>query len=651
MRARGVDRAAPAGPNLVPSWSQGGHCDRSGRSVHCRRPSLASAGRRRPDRSERWEIILQIFALLQRRATWPKPALLALAVGFAPAGCSAEPPSRGSELIAQLAEAGQPPLGAASPIASPYGAYLAGLVAQSDGDLGAAADYMLQALTYDPDNPELLYPALQLAAASGRTDKAVELARRVLELEPQHSLAVLVSAMEAVRQGNLPGAEAQLAVLPGRGLDQVLLPLLNAWLKTGQGEVEAALQTLAVLQSGDGAGVLHDVHAALINDVAGRNDAAAQLYERLLAQATRPTLRITWLAGNFFERHGQRERAIALYREYIEDGPGADTLVPMMERAQQRGETPPEVASATDGIAEVLFNLSGLLTQEQADEAALIHLYQSLALKPDFVLAQVLLGEILQKQGRSRDAIDAYRAVPQDSPFNWIVRLRIAEELQVAGETERALEELDRLAAERPESHEPLSRKGDLLRAEERFEEAVEAYDGAVERLERQGAVGPEHWSLLYFRGIALERSGDWPRAETDFKHALGLQPEQPYVMNYLAYSWVEKKQNLDEAEAMLVRAVKLRPQDGYIVDSLGWVYYRLGRYQEAVVQLERAVALRPQDPTINDHLGDALWQVGRRQEARFQWHRALSLDPDEDQVPLIEKKLEEGVTTPPENI
>jgi Flp pilus assembly protein TadD len=219
------------------------------------------------------------------------------------------------------------------------------------------------------------------------------------------------------------------------------------------------------------------------------------------------------------------------------------------------------------------------------------------------------------------------------------------------GDAERSLAELDRLAAERPESYEPLSRKGDLLRVEERFAEAVEAYDGAVERLERQGEIEPRHWSLLYFRGIALERSDQWERAEVDFKHALGLQPDQPYVMNYLAYSWVEKKQNLDEAEAMLVRAVKLRPRDGYIVDSLGWVYYRLGRYNEAVEQLERAVALRPQDPTINDHLGDALWQVGRRNEARFQWHRALSLEPEEDEVPVIEKKIEQGVTVPPENI
>ncbi|HMA16684.1 MAG: tetratricopeptide repeat protein [Bacteroidota bacterium] len=594
---------------------------------------------------------MSIIAFLLSRAVWAKPALLALAIGCVPAACSAESPARGGGLLAQLTDGGPTPQGEAPPIASPYGAYLAGLVAQSDGDLDAAADYMLQALIFDPDNPELLYPAVQLAAATGRREETVRLAARILKIEPQHSLAALVMAVQAAREGDLKAAQAQLAVLPGRGFDQVLLPMLNAWLKAGQGDVEGGLQALAVLQGEGGTGVLHDVHAALINEVAGRDETAAGLYDGLLARATSPTLRITWLAGSYFERHGQRDRAVGLYREYVESAPGSDILLPMLERAEQGGESQVEVASATDGMAEVLFNLSGLLSQENADDAALIHLHQALALKPDFVLAQVLLGEILQKQGRSEAAIAAYRAVPQDSPFSWIVRLRIAEELQVMGENEQALAELDRLAAERPDSYEPLSRKGDLLRVEERFAEAVEAYDDAVARLEQHGGIEARHWSLFYFRGIALERSDQWPRAEADFQQALGLQPEQPYVMNYLAYSWVEQKQNLDEAEAMLVRAVKLRPRDGYIVDSLGWVYYRLGRFEEAVVQLERAVALRPQDPTINDHLGDALWQVGRKNEARFQWHRALSLDPEEDQLPLIEKKLKEGVTVPPENI
>ena len=588
---------------------------------------------------------------LLRRAGWSKTALAALLIGLVPAACSAEPPAQSGGLVAQLAQAELTPMAPLPPIASPYGAYLAGLVARSDGDLESAADYMLQALRYDPDNPELLFPAMHLAAATGRREDTVRLARRILEAEPQHSLASLVLAVEAARSGDLEGSQARLAVLPGRGFDQVLLPMLNAWIQAGLGDVDGGLKTLSVLQGEGGTSVLYGVHAALIKEVFGRGEEAAKEYEDLLAKAQRPTLRITWLAGSFFERHGQRDRAIALYREYIDSAPGSDILQPMLERAEKGEDSPIAVQDATEGMAEVLFNLSGLLSQEQADDAALIHLHQALALKSDFMLGQVLLGEILQKQGRSREAIEAYRAVPQSSPFGWIVSLRIADELSQMGETEMALVELDRLAGERPDAYEPLARKGNLLREEERFAEAAEAYDGAIGRLEAQGDLEPRHWSLLYFRGIALERSDQWERAEADFKQALGLQPDQPYVMNYLAYSWVEKKQNLDEAEAMLERAVKLRPRDGYIVDSLGWVYYRLGRYEEAVTQLERAVELRPQDPTINDHLGDALYQVGRRNEARFQWHRALSLDPEEDQVPIIQNKIEKGMSVPPEDI
>jgi len=588
--------------------------------------------------------------LLLRRITLSRTVPLALAIGFVPAACGADfPPKQEANTSQQLAEA---PRQAAPPsIGSPYGAYLAGLVARSDNDLEAAAGYMLQALRYDPDNPQLLFPALQLAAATGRQEDAAGLARRVLQIEPQHSLSALILAVEAARARDLAEADKLLAGLPQQGFDQVLVPMLRAWVQAGLGDPDAGLETLSVLQGDRGVSVLHGLHAALINEVAGRTQAARQEFDGILEAAPQPTLRLSWLAGSFYERNGERDRALTLYRDYVRSASGSDILVPMLERAEQGGETTAEVTEWTDGMAEVLFNLAGLLSQEQADDAALVYLHQALVLRPDFVMADVLLGEILQKQGRSQEAIAAYRRVPRTSPFAWIVSLRIADELADTGETEAALVELDRLAGERPDAYEPMMRKGNLLRVEERFEEAVAAYDDAVARIERTGEIQPEHWSLLYFRGIALERADQWPRAEEDFKQALGLQPDQPYVMNYLAYSWVEKKQNLDEAEAMLERAVKLRPRDGYIVDSLGWVYYRLGRFDEAVVQLERAVELRPQDPTINDHLGDALWRVGRRHEARFQWHRALSLDPEEDQVPIIEKKIEDGITTPPENI
>ena len=171
---------------------------------------------------------------------------------------------------------------------------------------------------------------------------------------------------------------------------------------------------------------------------------------------------------------------------------------------------------------------------------------------------------------------------------------------------------------------------GDLLRGEDRFAEAEAAYTRALQRLP---AIDRRHWRLLYARGIAYERTKRWPQAEADLLKALELEPEQPFVLNYLGYSWVDQGLNLDRAKAMLHRAVELRPEDGFIVDSLGWAYFRLGEHDKAVTYLERAVELEPGDPVINDHLGDGYWRVGRTREARFQWQRALTFEPEPELV------------------
>ncbi len=187
---------------------------------------------------------------------------------------------------------------------------------------------------------------------------------------------------------------------------------------------------------------------------------------------------------------------------------------------------------------------------------------------------------------------------------------------------------------------------GDLLRSKKRFTEAVAAYDEAVRRAEAEKM--PERWTLFYDRGVALERAHQWPRAEADLLHALKLKPDQPLVLNYLGYSWIDRGENLDRGLKMIEKAVALRPDDGYIIDSLGWAHYRMGDYAGAVQYLETAVEKVPEDPTINDHLGDAYWQTGRLVEARYQWRRALQFGPEEKEIKPIEAKLERGLTTPP---
>lgn len=524
---------------------------------------------------------------------------------------------------------------------SPYGHYLAGRHADRQRDLSLAADFMLRALELDPDNLQILARAFALAAGDGRHVEAVDLAKRLIEVRPDHATARLVLAIDAMLRGDYPDAEAQVAAMPADGLAQVVASIAGAWIALGDGKKQLALERVNALAELNGFKAIYHLQMGLLLDVAGDSAAAEADYDQAREASGRPWLRLAVLAGNAYERLGRLEKAEETYREVLSRSPETTFFDPMLARLS-KGERPEaEVADPNAGLAESLFNLGSLLGQERSEDMALIYTHLALRLRPVFDAAKVLKGEVLQQQERGAEAIAAYEAIGEDSPYYWSVQLRIAEELGRQERVDDAVARFDDLAARKPDHFEPLYYMGNLLRTQERFEEAVVAYDRALERI---GEPQARHWSVLYFRGIALERTDAWDRAEADFLKALEFEPEQPYVMNYLAYSWVEKRMNLEEAKRMLNRAVELRPDDGYIVDSLGWVYYRIGEYENAVKYLERAVELRPHDPVINDHLGDAYWKVGRKSEARFQWRRALSFEPEEDLVPTIESKLDIGL-------
>ncbi len=524
---------------------------------------------------------------------------------------------------------------------SPYGHYLAGRHADRQRDRSMATDFMLRALELDPENLQILARSFALAAGDGREIEAVDLADRLVKVRPEHATARLVLTVDAVVRDDYAAAEAQLAAMPGDGLAQVVSMIAGTWVELGNGKKEQALQRLSALAEVKGFEVIHHLQVALVQDVSGDRVAAEAAYDKSREAAVRAWLRLTVLAGNAYERFGRTEKAEAVYGDVLARSPESTFFDAMIGRLGSGEKPAAEVPDAKAGLAEALFSLASLLGQERSEDMALIYTHLALRLKPEFAAAQVLKGEILQQQDRGDEAIAAYEMIGESSPYYWPVQLLIAEELGRQKRVDEAVARFDDLAGKEPERFEPLFRMGNLLRSEERFEEAVAAYDRAVERI---GEPAARHWSLLYFRGIALERTDAWDRAEADFLRALEFEPEQPYVMNYLAYTWVEKKTNLEKAQDMLTRAVELQPDDGYIVDSLGWVYYRVGKYDNAVQYLERAVELRPHDPVINDHLGDAYWRVGREAEARFQWRRALSFEPEADTVTVIEGKLDSGL-------
>ncbi|NJO67567.1 MAG: tetratricopeptide repeat protein [Rhodospirillales bacterium] len=352
-------------------------------------------------------------------------------------------------------------------------------------------------------------------------------------------------------------------------------------------------------------------------------------------------MRLTKLGMAVYERAGRGAEAAELQRRYEARHP--DTMIFAANDSRKAVGKDQESVFRTrnDGAAEALFDAAGVFARQNDHDSALMVAQLGLYLKPDFPALQLVVADLMETFDRLADANQTYAAISSSSPLAWVGRLAMADNLDQLEQPDKAEKILRTMAEERAEDAEPLIRLGDLMRRQEKYTEAIAAYDEASGRIP---SLDRRHWRMLYARGIALERSKQWERAEADFLKALELEPEQPFVLNYLGYSWVELGINLERAEELITRAVELRPSDGYIVDSLGWVLYRLGRHEEAVGHLERAVELRPEDPVINDHLGDAYWAVGRQREARFQWRAALSRDPEPDLRAQVEQKLERGL-------
>jgi len=537
------------------------------------------------------------------------------------------------------AAAGAPAEPAARPLE--LGSYLAGHHAFRQRDFGAAARYMSEAVAAQPAAERLLLRALVAKLASGETDSARTLARRLLALEPDAPLSGLSLAVSDFKAGRFEAARTRLASTGGRGPNAFTVPLLTAWAEAALGRYDAARAALPEPGDNPGFAPFRSLHGALILDLAGRPQEAEGLYLEAVEQARRPTVRMVQAVGSFYRRAGDEDEAERRYTDFV----SGENRSPLIESAlgDLRAGKPatPIVANGTEGAAEALLAGANLGLRARSIEMALIYGRLALDLRPDFPSARVLVGQILESVGRDEEAVEVYASVNEASPLSWSARLSRAAGLARLGRDEEAIGLLRRMAAERPERTDALTRLGDILRNRKRFAEAVEAYDAAIERI---GTVEQRHWRLLFSRGIALERSKTWPRAEKDLLAALELAPDEPYLLNYLGYSWVDQGIRIKDARKMIERAVELEPQSGAIVDSLGWALYRIGDYDGAVEQLERAAELEPLDPTVNDHLGDAYWRVGRRNEATFQWRRTLNLDPEPDQVPIVEGKIARGL-------
>ena len=516
------------------------------------------------------------------------------------------------------------------------GAYLAGQSAAARNDSVEASRYLAAVLLRDPQNAPVAELALQHQLIAGLIPDAERSAERLLQVEPSHRMANMVLAARDIRRGRFEAVRERLVAVP-EGFHPLAAAMFDAWAAYGAGDAAAADAALTALGDTGLLGAFGGFHRGLLLLAQGRADEALAVLDAVRTTIGARSARIIAAEGLALQALGRVEEAASLYAEFA----GEPALDAAAARLAAGAAPQPLVGTASEGVAEALFGLAGLMTGDDDRRSGLAHARLALSLRPDLEAATMLAAGMFSAEGKHRMAADLLAAIPENSPNALRARIAQAEAQQGLDDLDAARATLSALAERHPERAEVHIALGDLLRRTEAWLPCAEAYTAAVDLLR---AADRLNWPLLYQRGICNERGGLWDAAEADFKAALDLEPDQPLVLNYLGYSWVELGRHLEEAKAMIERAVEQRPDDGFITDSLGWVLYRMGDHEGAVEWLEKAVELEPTDPILNDHLGDALWMVGRRMEARFQWKRARSFDPTEKDLARIRRKLEVGL-------
>lgn len=524
------------------------------------------------------------------------------------------------------------------------GSYLAGLLAGGELDFASAAAFFQETLSVDPDNNQLLERAFVLRLANGDLDEAISLAEEMDRVGAGNFLSKLTRGSDDILNGEY---ERALLVMPqsqAGPVAEILTGVARAWALQGAGRTDEALKTLEDLQGPDWYKVFKATHASLIlyasGDVPGALTEIEKAYEE-----DRGAVRVVDAYARLLVQSGRQDEALKVIDEYDKLLNGHPLLTATRERIEKGETLPPLVTSPAAGFAEILYGLGSAIGRDGAEELSTAMLQLSLHLDPKAEFAAVALGSLFERMKQPDRAIEALKKVPENSPLKREAEIQIGLNYNSMEKVDEAQAHLQKLIDADPNEQEAVISLGNVLRTHKRFEEAEKVYTEGISRI---SDISQEHWLLFYFRGICRERLKEWEGAEADLRRALELYPDQPLVLNYLGYSLVDRGMKLDEALGMIQKAVDLRPTDGYIVDSLGWVYYRLGRFDEAVTELERAIELRPADPVINDHLGDAYWQVGRRLEARFQWNHARDLGPEPEELPKILDKIENGLPETP---
>lgn len=543
--------------------------------------------------------------------------------------------------IERVSAAGAETRSAPSRPAGLASAFLAGRHAQATSDGKAAIGFYDQVLTYDPKNLGILTSSYFLAAQVGNFEAVFPMARKAYEVEPRAGMAPVLLAVEAFKAKDYDKAWGFLAKTPARSMNGFAMPLLKAWALASTQPIEKAEAELNQLKTFQDMNDLVDVSAGLLNEFYGNTAGALARYDTLAKRIEEQRLSVIRVVAEGYQRLGQGQKAKDALTHYLSVRGRSPGIEAYLENTAAPRKITPQI-----GMAEALYAAAELLLLNDANDyraqVATAYAQTALYLDPNFSMAQRFVGTALAARNHLAESNAMLGLIKKSDPDYLEAQVLIAENYAREDRTNDAVAILRSIAKEKGNWPDVYVAIGDLLRKDKKYVEAAAAYDSATKAAPEGKA---SNWALYYSRAIAYERAKQWDLAEKDFRKALELKPDEPNVLNYLGYSYLDRGENMAEARKLIETAYSKRPDAAEIMDSLGWMLYTVGEYDTAVQHLEKAVEGSPADGTINEHLGDAYWRVGRKSEARFQWQRALSLDIEDSQRAGLQGKIDRGLS------
>lgn len=521
-----------------------------------------------------------------------------------------------------------------------FGGYLAGRHALSTKDFDAASTYLSRAIEDDLENPELLNGLISVQVSLGDIGAAKISSDNLDLLGVQTQLSNMVKIAIQLRNRDFDNAKQQIE--NEQGINPLLDKIVIGWAFADEGNFENAETIFDEIGKGSSLAQFSQMQKASMLAAYGRYESALNTIENLEKNSNRISIDARALKVQLLLKLDNKEEATEYFSKIFGDGVNSDAAnLRMQVEDHPNAYSIEESLSLEAGIAYAFYAIADILKDDADPNTALLYVRLAQYLNENSQKAILLAADLLEQMGQYDLAVEEYAKISPSSSYFLSSELGRVGALRDGGKTEAALEVLYYLSREFSDIGIVHNSLGDFLRREERYSEAKIAYDRAVDIYRENNNVS---WVVLYARGITHERLQEWDKAESDFRNALTINPDQANVLNYLGYSLIDRGEKLDEAMTMIEKAVSLQPESGYIVDSLAWGLFKLGQYETAIPHMEKAAELMPVDPIVTDHLGDLYWAVGRQLEAKFQWRRALSFDPELKDATRIREKLRIGL-------